>query len=319
MALGATLFALMNFFARVASSTASWASVGAVRALVGALVAVAVARARGASLAARDRRAVLLRSVFGTAAMIATFYSLSSRSLSLGDTVTLLNLAPVFLALLAPVVLRERTTLAVALALACSLAGVLMILRPGFVFGDGHAAVVASTGPSATVTAVAALSAALMSSLAMMMLRRMGQTETPESIAVHFSSFAAVTLGVLAAFDPRLPSLRDFGLMIAAGLCAGFAQLAMTRAYTLERAARVAGMSYLAVVASALLGAAALSEVPDALATIGMLLVVAGGVLLAVAREAPAPRTALAPAVSQAADVAADERRSAPGAGSLEP
>ena len=105
MAASATLFAFMNFFAKLASSSASWASVGAVRAFVGALVAIGVARARGVSLAATDRKAVFWRSVAGTGAMMTTFYALSSRTLGLGDTVTLLNLMPVFLSVLAPIFL----------------------------------------------------------------------------------------------------------------------------------------------------------------------------------------------------------------------
>jgi drug/metabolite transporter (DMT)-like permease len=68
--------------------------------------------------------------------------------------------------------------------------------------------------------------------------------------------------------------------MVGAGICAGFGQLAMTRAYTLERAARVSGMSYLSVVASALFGAAFLGEAPGTTGLAGMALVIAGGLLV---------------------------------------
>ena len=80
--------------------------------------------------------------------------------------------------------------------------------------------------------------------------------------------------------DLRMPAPRDLACMVLAGVCAGFAQLAMTRAYTLESAARVSGLSYLSVVASAVLGVVFLGEVPSPTATIGMLLVIAGGVLV---------------------------------------
>ncbi|MBS2012114.1 MAG: DMT family transporter [Deltaproteobacteria bacterium] len=281
MAAAAVLFASMNFFARIASTSTSWATVGAVRALVGALVAFAVAKMRGASLAVTNHRAMMWRSLLGTTAMLLTFYSLSSRTLSLGDTVTLLNLTPVFLAVLAPVVLAERTSGRVGLAILVALGGVVLVLHPSFSFGDGANV----PGPSARGTAVAAVAAAFSSSLAMMMLRRLGRSETPESIAVHFSLFAALTLGLLSLFDLRMPSARDAACMVAAGVCAGFGQLAMTRAYALERAARVSAMGYLAVVASALLGAAVLQERPTFGAAIGMGLVVAGGVLVTFARE----------------------------------
>jgi drug/metabolite transporter (DMT)-like permease len=292
MALSATLFALMNFFARLATASASWTTVAAVRAIVGALVAFAVARMRGRSLAAKDRRAILWRSLLGTIAMLATFYALSSRTLSLGNTVTLLNLSPVFLAVLAPIFLRERTSAAVAIAIALALAGVTLVVRPTFLFGhDGAASVATSSGPgpSVTMTVLVAVLAALSTSIAMMMLRRVGRTETAEAVAFHFSLFAAATMSALSLFDLRLPGLRDVACMVAAGLCAGFAQLAMTRAYALEHAARVSGMSYFAVVASALLGALALGERPGSTAIAGMALVIAGGLLVTFARSRSAP------------------------------
>jgi drug/metabolite transporter (DMT)-like permease len=296
MALGATLFALMNFFARLATASASWASAAAVRSLVGAFIAYAVARARGASLAAKDKRALFWRSLLGTISMMSTFYVLSSRTVSLGNTVTLLNLAPVFLAVLAPIFLHERTSAALAFAILVSLSGVVLVVRPAFLFGASvvnaedvlppHALEAAVAGPSVTTTLCVAVLAAFATSIAMMMLRRVGQTETPESIAFHFSLFAAATMSVIALFDLRMPSLRDALLMVIAGLCAGFGQLAMTRAYSLENAARVSGMSYLSVVASALLGSAVLGERPSTTAVLGMMLVIAGGLLITFARSA---------------------------------
>lgn len=288
MLMAALLFALMNFLARLASATSSWALIGAVRAFVGAGVALAVARIRGAPLRLNDKKSVLLRSAFGTAAMAATFYALSSKTLSLGDTVTLLNLTPVFLALLAPIVLGERTSGAVVLAIAVSLGGVVLILHPAFVFGTQEGSdpgVGTIVGPSAGMTALAAASAALLASFAMMMLRRAGRTESSEAIAFHYSLIAAVSLGIFGLRDARIPSTHDAALMIGAGVSAGFAQIAMTRAYSLARAARVSGIGYVTVVASALFGALALRERPTSIALVGMLLVIGGGLLVTFARE----------------------------------
>ncbi len=281
MAASAVLFALMNLLAKRASASASWMTVGAVRAAIGALVAIAVARMRGVSLAAKDRRAILWRSVLGTAAMMATFYALSSTTLSLGDTVTLLNLTPVFLAVLAPIFLGERTTGAVALAILLSLGGVVLIVHPSFTLRDDASGL----GPSAAATAAFAVLAAFVASIAMMLLRRLGNAETPEAISVRFSSFAAVTLGLLSLTDLRVPTLRDAGFMVAAGIAAGLAQLSMTHAYSLERAARVSATSYLSVVVSALLGGALLHERPTRDALLGMALVVSGGLVISLTRD----------------------------------
>jgi drug/metabolite transporter (DMT)-like permease len=291
MAISATLFAFMNFFAKLASSSAGWASVAAARAAVGGLVAFGIARARGASLVATDRKAIFWRSILGTAAMLTTFYALSSRTLGLGDTVTLLNLMPVFLAILAPIFLGERTPSAVVLGIVLALVGVALVVRPAFVFGDVVHGVplVSTTGPSAGATAAVAVLAALLASIAMMLLRRVGQTESAEAISVHFSAFAFVVLSAIALFDLRVPTATDLALMLAAGVCGGLAQIAMTRAYAAEQAARVSAMSYLSVVASAVLGAVALKERPPAIALIGMLLVIGGGVVVTFAKERYSP------------------------------
>ena len=290
MGMSAVLFATMNLFARMATTSTSWTTVAAVRAGVGALVAYGAARARGRDVMATDHRAVLWRSLFGTVSMLSTFYAISSKTVSLGDVVTLLNLSPVFLAVLAPIVLREPTSPTVGLAIAVALSGVVLVVRPSFVFGTTAAVLTSATGPSAGVTTAFAIGAALSSSIAMMMLRRVGQTESPEAIAFHFSIFATVIFTLLSLFDLRMPTPRDALYMLVAGLCAGVAQLAMTRAYSLENAARVSGMSYFAVVASAILGLVVLGERPGPTATVGMILVIAGGVLVTMRRRAVASR-----------------------------
>jgi drug/metabolite transporter (DMT)-like permease len=202
--------------------------------------------------------------------MLLTFFALGTR-LPLGDAVTLLNLAPVFLALLSPWLLGERTGKRVVVALALSVAGVVLILRPSLVTGAGELRGV-----------TAAVAASLCSCFAYTMLRRMGPGESPEAIALHFSLVAAAVLTAVALLHLSMPDARSFAMMLGAGAGAGFAQLAMTRAFALEKAARVGGLSYLNVVVSTLLGAVVLHEEPPARAVAGMALVVAGGLVVTV-------------------------------------
>ncbi len=284
MAGSAVLFATMGFFARLVGEGGHvpWAHVGAVRACTGALIAYGIARARGATLKARDSRGMWLRSGFGTAAMVCTFYALSKRGLPLGDTTTLLNLTPVFLAFLTPRFLGEPAGPRVFLALVVSLSGVVLLLRPAAIFGGLAAA------PDVWITGSVATLAAIFAAFAMMMLRKIGQTETPEAVAVHFSLVAAATLIVLSVPTLALPPPKDALYMVLAGVAAGVAQIAMTRAYALERAARVSAVGYVGVATSALFGAIALHEWPSKGALTGMALVVAGG-LVVVVGSAPSP------------------------------
>src|SRR4029077_19628550 len=108
------------------------------------------------------------------------------------------------------------------------------VVKPAALFGG--AVLAAGAGRAAGIAGLAAL----FTSGGVIMLRRVGQTESTEAIAVHFSLTAALVMVVIALFDLRMPALRDVGFMLAAGTCAGFAQLTLTRAYSMERAARVA-------------------------------------------------------------------------------
>lgn len=280
------LFALMNFLARLATASTSWASVACVRAFVGAMVALFAARLRGSSLAAKDRKALFWRSILGTLSMLLTFYAISSRSLSLGNTVTLLNLSPVFLAVLAPIFLGEKTTGAVAFAILTALAGVILVVQPSFLFPDHLLDAAPGTGgPGPAATAGIAVGAAVATSFAMLLLRRVGKTESTEAIAFHFSIFAAGVHAIIALVDFHPPTALHALFMVLAGCFGGLGQLVMTRAYALEHAARVSGMSYLSVVTSAILGALALGERPGPLAVAGMALVVTGGVLVSLRRS----------------------------------
>jgi drug/metabolite transporter (DMT)-like permease len=288
MSLGAVLFALMNFLARIASAHVSWTLVAGTRALVGAGVAVAIARGRGVPVFPKNTRPMWLRSFFGTIAMVGTFYALGSKALALGDAVTLVNLTPVFLAILAPHVLGERSGRRVLVAVPLAAVGIVLILRPAFLFGNPgpHVDRDAMLFPAAI-----ALLASVSAAFAMMMLRRVGRTEPPEAIAAHFSLVAAATCFLLplplSLFLPiralEIPSRVDLLTMLVAGLCAGCAQIAITKAYTMEHAARVSPFGYLAVVVSAGLGAAFLHEWPGPLALTGMALVILAGTVVTVA------------------------------------
>jgi drug/metabolite transporter (DMT)-like permease len=113
-----------------------------------------------------------------------------------------------------------------------------------------------------------------------MSLRRVSQGETPEGIVVHFSLVAAVFHGLLALVVAPAPDKSAIAPMIATGVCAGLAQIAMTRAYSLARAARVGAMGYLAIVVSAAMGALLLHEPLSPHAALGMGLVISGGLVI---------------------------------------
>jgi len=287
MGVAATLFAFMNFFARLSGEYTHWTVVAAVRAFIGAIVAMGIARARGVSPIVRGSRVMWSRSLLGTAAMACSFFAVTSKVLPLADSVTLNNTTPIFLAILSPYILHERSGHRVTLAVALSMTGVVLIAHPTLLFGElRRVAYVADpsrdlvTYRAALVPCMVALVGAFLSALAMLSLRIASAGESPEAVAAHYSVVAFVVHAALAVRLADLPSLRAVPFMVLAGVTAGAAQVAMTRSYRLERAARVSGIGYLQVVVGASLGALVLREPLSLSAVCGIGLVMAGGGLL---------------------------------------
>jgi drug/metabolite transporter (DMT)-like permease len=267
MALAASLYALMNLGARLSSAHTSWAEVALVRAMVGALVAWGVASARGASLVLQDKKLAWGRSLAGAASAVCTFYALGAPTLPLGDAVTLRESSPVFIALAAPRLLGERSGTRTWMAIGVAFAGVILVLRPSLDFAPGPALV--------------AILAAVLAAGAMMFLRRLGPKESPEAVALHFSVVTSCVMFVFAWPAFVVPDLKGALLLVGTGLSGGLAQLAMTRAYSLDVAARVGAIGYLDVVVSQLLAVLLLGDRPGAGQLVGSGLVIASGVILA--------------------------------------
>lgn len=268
-----TLFAVMTLSARLASESATWSTVAATRAFVGGLCALGLAWHTGATLRTKSSGLSWARSLFGTVAMISTFYALSAPELAVGDAVTLFATSPLLIAALSPKILGERTGRALWAVLAVAFLGVALVAGPHLSF--------------ASPAAGAAFGAAASSAFAMMFLRKMrsprdgSAPESAEAIALHFSMTSFTILALIAIPTFRVPDARGLALLLLTGLSGGIAQLAMTRAYALTEAARLGAVSYLGTVLSFVGAVALLGERPDPTQVAGSLLVVGAGVALA--------------------------------------
>jgi drug/metabolite transporter (DMT)-like permease len=259
-------FAWMNVCTRFGARHLPWAEIAAVRFLVGALLAAGLATLTGRSLRVADRAGTWRRSIYGTLAAAGSFYALGSSRIAVGDAATLGATTPIFVALLSRPLLGERVGRHVALAVALAFAGELVIVRPSF----------ALAWPVALVATVGALFYAL----ATIWLRRIGPAESHEAIVLHFSLVGLVTMIALAAPVWRWPDWPGGLALFGAGLGGGGAQLAMTRAYSLQRAAPVSAVSNLGVVFTYLLAIPVFGDLPTPWQLGGAALVIAATALL---------------------------------------
>jgi drug/metabolite transporter (DMT)-like permease len=97
MILAQLCFAAMNVFTRLGSRHLPWPEIAAARFLIGAGIAVGLARTRGVSLRVTDRRGTWRRSIYGTLAALGAFYATPVTALSsLGAVFTYLLALPLF-------------------------------------------------------------------------------------------------------------------------------------------------------------------------------------------------------------------------------
>jgi len=260
-------FAWMNVCTRFGSRHLPWAEIAAVRFLVGAIIAAGLAVVTGRSLRVTDRAGTWRRSIYGTVAATSSFYALGSNRVTVGDAATLGATAPLFVALLSRPLLGERVGRYVALAVALAFLGVVLLVRPSFALA-WPVAVIATLG-------------AFFYALAMIWLRRIGPGESHEAIVLHFSLVGLATMVALALPVWRWPDLRGSLALLGAGLGGGGAQLAMTRAYSLQRAAPVTAIANLGVVLTYLFAMPLFGDVPGPWQLGGAALVLAATGVLA--------------------------------------
>jgi drug/metabolite transporter (DMT)-like permease len=277
------LFAMMSLCVKKASEEVGFVEAATGRAFFGALTIFASARARGIPLAVHDRKLQWSRTIAGTLSMFFGFYALSK--LSLGDAVTLSNLTPLFVAIASYHVLGERTGGGLALAVLLGLGGVALIAGANFSYHGG--------GIRPFFGLAAGIVAAFFSCVAMLFLRQLSSRESAEGVSLHFLTVASVVLFVVGLPVARVPTLRTFGMLVAAGFLGGIAQVSMTKAYGLDKAARAAALGYSGVVIAQVLGVLFLHEIPTSRQLVGAALVILSGAFVLFSRpDAAIPQSA---------------------------
>jgi len=225
-------FSIMSLLVKVASADLPTGEIVLARGVV-TLVAsyVMIARAR-LPMWGTNRRGLALRGLLGFGGL--SFYYLSLAYLPLADATTIQNSTPLLTTLLAWWLLHERVGWPTALALACGLGGVALVVRPG---GDALPA----------VGVAVALGAAACSAFAYVTVRQLARTEHPLIIVWYFPLIATplVVPWAIATWQP--PTARDWLLLLGIGLATQVGQVFLTMALAIERAGRVVSLGYLQV------------------------------------------------------------------------
>jgi S-adenosylmethionine uptake transporter len=225
-------------------------------------------------------------------ALICSFASM--KAIGIGDSSFLNSSSGVFVAVLGPLVLRQKNSRVAWVAVAGSMVGLFLLFQPRL---DDALPYGRTLG----------LASGLFAAAAYLMIARAGRSNSPRSIVFYFALVATcVHLAAFAVLDIQWPTQPlSYVMLVAAGLVASAAQIFLTRSYQNAPAAYCAAVSYLAPVASMVIGFMIFKDVPDSAAWAGAAIVLACGVVLPFAQLSQASRR------SRRAAVAATVQKSA--------
>jgi drug/metabolite transporter (DMT)-like permease len=237
----------------------------AVRAFVAATVVLVTVHVRWGLASLRTDQ--LWAHAFRSACMLGAFllYFQALKDLPLADATAIFFGAPLFMAVLARVLLREHLSLSRIGVLLLGFVGVLIVVHP--------------TTDGVQPAALLVLAGSILYPLAMITTRSLSRHDPAHSMLAWTLVIQAFVAGTGAAFTWETPSVPAWGKMAAMGLLTILGHAGLILAFSKARVAVLAPVEYVALVFAAIFGFVVWGDVPQLAFWIGAPLIVASSIL----------------------------------------
>ncbi len=209
------------------------------------------------------KKLLVIRGLVGVTSM--TFFFMSTKYLPIGTAVSLRYMAPIFAAIFAIFLLREKIKLWQWLFFAMAFAGVLVL--------KGFGTELNSYG------LFLAFISAIFSGLVYITISKIGKEDHPVVVVNYFMIISTIIGGVLSINNWITPEGVEWLLLFGLGVFGYFGQLFMTKAFQIAKTNQVAPLKYLEVIYTVLLGVFIFSEVYTFWSLLGIALIIGGLVL----------------------------------------
>lgn len=207
-----------------------------------------------------NKKLLVLRGLAGFVGL--TLYIYTVQRISLASAVTIQYLSPIFTAVFAIFILKERMKNTQWLFFAMAFIGVLLI--------KGY-------DPSVDLLLLLlGVTSAMGSGLAYNFIRKLRNSDDPLVIVFYFPLVTLPIIGPYTALNFVMPSTFEWLMLLATGVFTQFAQVFMTRAYQLEKVANVSLLTYLGTIYALIIGVTLFDETYQWQALAGMLLIILG-------------------------------------------
>ncbi|HMU63862.1 MAG TPA: DMT family transporter [Nitrosomonas sp.] len=206
------------------------------------------------------------RGLFGLGGLLLFFYCLTQ--LPLATAVSLNNTWPLFLIILATLILKEHLHWPLACAVMLGFTGVLLLLQP-------------TLNENQLFAGLLGVISGFLASIAHFNVKQLGKLgESDWLVVFYFTLISTIITGIwltLTQFSTITP--HNLLLLIGVGLTATLAQLALTRAYRMGKTMVIGALAYSTVLFSGLWDVYFWEEVLPISAWAGMGLIILGGIL----------------------------------------
>ncbi|QYF94460.1 DMT family transporter [Massilia sp. PAMC28688] len=246
------MFSAMGAGVKLASTLYSTSEIVMYRGLVGTIGLLILVRLQRGSLRTAFAGAHLWRAFVGVVSLWLWFYAIAK--LPLATAVTLNYMAPIWMAFFLFCAgwwrAKDHVEWPLLAAIALSFVGVILVLQP-------------AAAADQWLGGLVGLLSSILSALAYMQVRKLGQLGEPEYRVVFYFSLMTVVAGAFGTMlESRAPGAPVFTphtgyglwLLLAIGVSATAAQMAMTRAYRVGRVLVVANLQYTGIIFSSLWG-----------------------------------------------------------------
>ena len=266
MCLSTIAFSIMHGLVRFVSEVLPPFQIAFFRNIFGlAFLLPLLMRSRFAILRTKQIGLHALRGVINMAAMLMFFTALAispiAKVTALGFT------APIFMAILAVLVLGERFRIYRWSAIFLGFVGMLIILRPGLVAIDTGALLV--------------IGSAALWAVAMIIIKIQSRTESSLTIVAYMGIFLGAFSIAPAVWVWQPFGLQTLGFMVLIGLFGSIAQMAISESLKETDSTALMPFDFLKLIWTAMIGVWFFSEIPDIYTWIGATVIFLSGLFIA--------------------------------------
>ena len=277
------LFSVMVASVRHVSAEVDSFEIVFFRNMLGIFIVGPIIARRGIGFLRTSRiRLYVWRTALGLGSMFMWFYAVTVTPIA--EAVALSFTAPLFVTIVAVLLLHEKVGIPRWVATAVGFGGAMIVLRPGVAeVTTGHLLLIASS---------------ILMAMSIVSIKMLSATEPPERIVAYMVILFTPVSFIPALFVWEWPSwISLFWLCVVAG-AGTFAHIAFTRALSKADASAVMPLDFMRLPFAAIIGFLAFSETPDVWTFAGAAVIFISSIYIA--RRESLDRRALNPAVTTA-------------------